>query len=359
MSLVGFANVTQRPLGKRRNESEQRFRLMANAAPVMIWMSGADRKRTFFNKSWMEFTGRSMDDELGDGWTEGVHIDDLQHCIETCVAKFDQREPFHAEYRLRRYDGAYRWIDDSGVPLYRVDGAFTGYIGSCVDVTLHKVAEGLLSTFGRRLIQAQEEERARISRELHDDINQRLAIVSADLDALLHVLPPGSKRARLKAARAVGMVKDLVRDVHGLSHRLHSSRLDLLGLVAAAAGLCNELSAPGMRIDFHSEGVPRHLRKDVKLCAFRVLQEALQNAVKHSSAQLVQVTLLGRERDIQLMVRDCGSGFDPCEAEKRSGLGITSMRERLRAVRGSLAIESKPKEGTTICARIPLKPGND
>jgi PAS domain S-box-containing protein len=356
MSLVGLVNDTEQRFKTKRSESERRFRLMANAAPVMIWMSGADGKCTFFNKTWTEFTGRSMSEELGDGWTEGVYMDDLQRCIETYVTKIDQREPFHMEYRLRRHDGAYRWIDDSGVPLYGVDGEFTGYIGSCVDVTSRKVAEGVLSTFGQRLIQAQEEERARIARELHDDINQRLAIVSVDLDALMHVLPRGSRRARLKAARAVGMVKDLARDVHDLSHRLHSSRLDLLGLVAAAAGLCNELSAPGIRVDFHSEAVPRRLLKDVRLCAFRVLQEALQNAVKHSGAQLVHVTLMGTERDIQLTVRDSGSGFDPCEATKRNGLGIASMRERLKAVHGHLAIQSTPQQGTTVCALIPLKP---
>lgn len=119
MSLVGFVNVTERPLEKRRSESERRFRLMANVAPVMIWMSGTDREFTIFNKPSIEFTGRSMNEELGEAWTEGVHVDDLERCIETYVTKFDQREPFHMEYKLRRYDGAYRWIDDSGVPLHK------------------------------------------------------------------------------------------------------------------------------------------------------------------------------------------------------------------------------------------------
>jgi len=259
------------------------------------------------------------------------------------------------EYRLRRRDGAYRWIFDSGTPLYSAEGVFAGYIGSCMDVTARKVAEGVLATFGQRLIWAQEEERARIARELHDDISQRLALVAADLNGLMRSLP-AEARASQKAGRTVAMVKDLARDVQGLSHRLHSSRLDHLGLAAAAEGLCKELSVQGVEIDFHCERIPRHLAKEISLCAFRVLQEAVQNAIKHSGAQVFQVSLTGSEKEIQLVVQDSGSGFDPSQAAKWNGLGLTSMRERLRAVHGHLSIESRPQQGTTIHARIPIRP---
>ena len=116
-------------------ESEQRFRIVADAAPVLIWMSGVDKLCTFFNKRWLEFTGRSLEQEMGNGWAEGVHRDDLQKCLKTYTEAFDARKPFVMQYRLRRNDGEFRWISDDGVPRYDADGAFTGYIGSCVDVT--------------------------------------------------------------------------------------------------------------------------------------------------------------------------------------------------------------------------------
>jgi PAS domain S-box-containing protein len=165
-------------------ESEQRFRLVANTAPVMIWMSGPDGLCTYFNQPWLEFTGRSIHEELGNGWAEGVHPEDLERCLETYTKAFNQRENFQMEYRLRRHDGEYRWIFDSGVPRWNPDGSFAGFIGSCVDVTDRKLAEQALSAMSGRLIEAQEQERSRIARELHDDIVQRLSLMAVDLQML-------------------------------------------------------------------------------------------------------------------------------------------------------------------------------
>src|SRR5437867_4020489 len=129
-------DVTQRKLGEQALlESEARFRTMANTAPVLIWMSGLDKLCTFFNKPWLEFTGRTIEQELGNGWAEGVHPDDFQRCLKTYVEAFDARQPFIMQYRLRRHDGEYRWISDSGVPRYDAQKNFAGYIGSCMDVT--------------------------------------------------------------------------------------------------------------------------------------------------------------------------------------------------------------------------------
>jgi PAS domain S-box-containing protein len=136
-----------RDIGERRRmerelrESEQRFRKLANSAPVLVWVSGPDKKCTWFNQPWLEFTGRTMEQEIGDGWAEGVHQDDLDRCVATYVTSFDRREPFTMEYRRRRHDEEYRWILDRGIPLEQADGGFLGYIGSCADITDLKRAQ--------------------------------------------------------------------------------------------------------------------------------------------------------------------------------------------------------------------------
>jgi PAS domain S-box-containing protein len=122
-------------------ESEERFRLTADAAPVLIWMTGTDKLCTWFNKPWLDFVGRPMEQELGNGWAENIHADDYDSCLKTYTAAFDARQPFSMEYRLKRHDGEYRWLLDHGVPLYVSDGRFAGYIGSCIDITDRRQAE--------------------------------------------------------------------------------------------------------------------------------------------------------------------------------------------------------------------------
>jgi PAS domain S-box-containing protein len=131
-----LANLIKRWRAERSlTESETRFRTMADAAPVLIWMSGQDKLCTFFNKAWLDFTGRTMQQEMGNGWAEGVHLDDFKKCTEAYVQAFDRREPFNIHYRLRRHDGEYRWVTDNGVPRYGTQGDFRGYVGACVDIT--------------------------------------------------------------------------------------------------------------------------------------------------------------------------------------------------------------------------------
>jgi two-component system, LuxR family, sensor kinase FixL len=133
------------------HESEKRFRIAADAAPVLIWMSGPDKLCTFFNKGWLDFTGRTMEQELGNGWSEGVHPDDLQKCLETYVSAFDARKPFAMQYRLRHRDGQHRWVSDHGVPRHNAQGIFTGYIGACLDLTELLKREEELRQFEERV----------------------------------------------------------------------------------------------------------------------------------------------------------------------------------------------------------------
>ncbi|HZI55132.1 MAG TPA: PAS domain S-box protein, partial [Verrucomicrobiae bacterium] len=163
---------------------EQKFTLAVERSPVMVWMAGTDKLCTYFNQGWLDFTGRSFRQEIGNGWAEGVHPEDIDQCIAEYHKAFDARQKFELEYRLRRFDGEYRWIIHYGTPRYGITGNFNGYIGSCTDVTELKRSEQDLKNLSSRLIHAQEEERKRIARDLHDDFGQQLTLLALDLEKL-------------------------------------------------------------------------------------------------------------------------------------------------------------------------------
>jgi signal transduction histidine kinase len=201
---------------------------------------------------------------------------------------------------------------------------------------------------GARLLNAQETERARIARELHDDITQQMSLLVIDL-ALLR----GDGQARTLAQEAMTRVEGIVKSVHDLSHRLHPAKLRLIGLVAALRDLQHELTQADVPIAFTYDQVPRALPPDVTLCVFRVVQEALHNALKYSHARAIQVHLGGSANELTLTVADDGIGFD-VDAAMGKGLGLISMTERLEAIGGTLQIRSQPAAGTTLEVRVPL-----
>ena len=207
-----------------------------------------------------------------------------------------------------------------------------------------------------RLITAQEQERARLARELHDDVGQRMSLVAIELARLNDLLPTSAVNARQELGGLQDAVGELASDVQGISHRLHSSKLEYLGLAVAAASFCKEASAHhGVQIEYVHENVPVDLDKDVAINMFRVLQEALSNAAKHSGAHHCWVTLRGVHDEVKLSVIDDGRGFDAEAALRGHGLGLVSMQERLRLVNGDVVIESEPGGGTTVRASAPLR----
>ena len=339
----------------RLRESEARSRMVIDIAPVLIWMSGLDAHFTYFNQFWLDFTGRPIEAELGQRWVEGIHEDDRHHYETTYHDAFAHRQPFRTEFRLRSADGPFCWLLDVGSPIHDEAGLFTGYVGSCLDITDNKIAQVAVATISGRLIEAQEQERSRLAKELHDDINQRLALLAIELEQLRLNLPNATKELTKRIDGLQQTTLDISRDVQGLSHELHSSKLDFLGLVPAFSSFCREFSLQkNVEIHFTHADVPPTIPRHISLCLFRILQEASHNVVKHSGVRRFDVELRGTAGHAHLTIRDAGKGFDPGASISTRELGLVSMRERLHLVGGTLSIRSGATRGTEIFADVPL-----
>jgi PAS domain S-box-containing protein len=333
-------------------ESEKRFHVMADTTPSLVWMCDSRGEITYLNDRSLAFTGSDPRAGSGDTWTNYIHPADLENVKETVSKALETRLPFSKEYRLRRSDGVYRWMFDVASPRVNGDGSFGGFIGSAIDTTDQKLTQQALEKVSGQLIEAQEKERSRIARDLHDDICQRLALLSMELDQANRV-SSGSPGMGLEEIRK--HCSEIANDVQSLSHQLHSSKLDYLGIVAAIRGFCKEFSKQcDVDIEFFEKDTPAHFPKDASLCLFRVAQEALHNAVKHSGVRRFTVVMTGTQDAVQLVVSDTGKGFDVETAKENRGLGLLSMQERIHLVRGSFFIESKPRQGTRVIATVPL-----
>jgi PAS domain S-box-containing protein len=260
---------------------------------------------------------------------------------------------------VRNFETALRGATDqtliwlSSADLVEIDGE-TCILVISDNISEQRRSEEQLRDVSARLIRAQEEERNRIARELHDGLNQKLALLCVDLQEFGQTHGDISQQLSAFSLR----LQDVSADVHGLSHRLHPSKLDYLGLMPAVKSLCKELSGRrGLQIEFINNDDPaefEHLDKELALCAYRVVQEALSNVIKHSGAVTARVQLRCRKHVLYLLVTDSGKGFSVDVAKHKGRLGLISMQERLRLANGKLIIRSRPNRGTQIDARIPL-----
>ena len=281
---------------------------------------------------------------------------ELHHEEATILRRLEagHRMDHYETHRIAK-DGRIIEVSLTVSPIRDAKGRIIGASKVARDISDRKRAEEDLSRMNRRLIEAQDEERRRVARELHDDISQQISLVLVGLERW-RVHQSLVTEVQEGIAEVIQQAVSLGRAVRALSHRLHSSSLNYLGLAEAASGFCREVSAQHkVKVIFQGENVSMDLPREVSVCLFRVLQEALQNAIRYSGTLHFHVSLVGAPGEIHLTVLDSGIGFDPEEAIKKGGLGLTSMRERMKLVDGKLYIESRLGLGTTVHAQVPLR----
>jgi PAS domain S-box-containing protein len=331
--------------------SEERFRLAASAGKMFAYewdaatdviVRSADFTHVLGDDEPIETTGQRV---LGK-----IHPDDRER-VKAAVAALGPENPhLRISYRIMRRDGTFVWVERTSRAHFDEQGKMLRLVGMVADITDLKQAEEAVSAMTRKLVEAQEQERARIARELHDDINQRLALVAVELEQLQD--DPSEVRSRVPELRK--RMTEISNYVQALSHDLHSSKLEYLGVIAGIKSWCKEF-AERQRIEIDcTHDVRSPLPQEIGLCLFRVLQEGLHNAAKHSGVKRMEVELSEKAGEIHLTISDLGKGFDVEAVKQGKGLGLTSMRERVRLVNGSIAIDSKPMRGTMIHVRVPL-----
>ena len=337
-------------------DHKERLRLLLETTSAIPWESDAKTwKFTYVGPQAVALLGYPRERWLEkDFWVDHIHPEDRAWAVDYCLKSSNQHENYEFDYRMIAADGRSVWLQDI-VNVVRQDGAPVALRGFMIDITERKQAEESLRSLSARLITTQEEERSRIARELHDDFNQRLALVAVDLERLHDGLVDSQEGLADGLESLLRRTKELSSDIHRLSHQLHPSILQHLGLVAATRSFCKEISNQhAIHIELVHHGVPRSLPGDVALCLYRIVQEALRNVIKHSGAESARVEITGAEEGLRLQISDDGTGFDPESARTRGGLGLLSMRERLRLVNGAISFMQTEPTGTRIDVRIPF-----
>jgi len=350
-----FANNLERAETERRlRESEARLKLAANTTGAGLWTVDLDTGTIWATAKLAELFGVRPDEVIDTRRFFGiVHSEDrekMRRVYASMVAGHEET----IEYRIVPAAGSLRWVMSRGNRYESAPGRSSILMGVTLDITERRATEEALRGVSGRLLQAQEDERRRIARELHDGIGQRVAMVAIGIQQLSADNKLASARRNL-ISQLGQETMNLSSEVQALSHGLHSPQLDYLGLEAAIEALCQELRTGNrVEIDFTHVHVPRPLPPDVALALFRITQEGLQNALKHSGVKRFSVTLEGAPTHIELTIRDSGAGFDVKKATHGCGLGLISMRERALALNGSVKVRSQAGHGTEIFVRVPV-----
>ena len=346
------------------------FRTVANDTPAYLWMSTESTQNLFINKTLAKFLG--TDEEFLSANRDYAHPEDRERVRAAYLECGAAGREYAGEFRVRRYDGEYRWVVAHGVPRFSASGELLGYAGSLVDITERREAEAQLRSansvlahelhehtraereiqaLSARLIHAQEEERTRLARELHDDISQQIAALSIGFSNLKRKMIP-QPDAQSQGERIQQKLVHLAESTRRLSHELHPAVLQHSGLAAALRTYCSEFAAlTSHRIAFRVEGPCDLLPPGPALSVYRVAQEALQNSIKHSRVDEAEVVLTSADGVVCLVVADRGVGMDP---DAMGGLGLVSIKERTRLVGGTVEVKSRPGEGVTVILKVPI-----
>jgi PAS domain S-box-containing protein len=355
--LIGMISaITERKRAEETlRESEEKFRSVFQDAGVGMVIVSPEGRFLAVNGTFCDYLGYEEKELLGKTVQSVTFAEDWPPFSQKLSKALTEGSVQRFEKRCLHKSGRIVCTESTASVIRTPDGDPQYFVGGVLDVTKRKEAEEALSTINRRLIEAQEQERTRIARDLHDDINQRIAMLAIDLDGL-------KKDPRISAPEVRSLLNglgerlsELGMEIQAMAHRLHSSKLEYLGIVVAMKALCAEFAEhQKAKIDFKHNNVPKALPQDISLCLFRVLQEAMSNAVKHSGERRFEVALDCTLDQLHLTVADQGAGFDAQTVPSRGGLGLTSMRERVRLVNGTFAVDSKPMGGTTVHVWVPL-----
>jgi PAS domain S-box-containing protein len=358
---------------------DARFCEVMDVAPVMIWVSGPDKQCIWFNRPWLAFTGRGMQQEVGNGWAEGVHPKDFDRCLETYVSHFDARKEFRMEYRLRRHDGIYRWIDDTGIPRYARDGSFLGYIGSCTDIHDYRETQ---SELRRRLIEiarlTRRADAAAIASLFAHELNQPLAAILSNLEtAELEVeglpAPVGAlsdilvdiRRDNLRAAQIIRQMQNLLRSEEPEVQRIDLN--DVVGVVheilkphAAEAGV--EMKVQPWQSMLAVRADPAWLQQVVLNLALNAMEATVNNFP--GRRLIVMETRQAGQSKAELSVSDTGTGipaqqlasiFEPFASKRGgAGLGLSTSRGIVEAFGGKIWAENNAGGGAVFQFALPL-----
>ena len=357
-------------------ESEERFRCMAHTAPVLIWMSGTDKLCNFFNQGWLDFSGRTLEQEMGNGWAEGVHPDDMKVCVEAYSAAFDAREPFSIEYRLKRHDGAYRWILDKGIPRYDAEGGgFAGYIGSALDITELKRAEDL----GRALIHSQRlavmgELTATISHEMRQPMGAML--LDAKTAEMLANAPNPALGDLREVVADIGdnvlRLDAVIRRVTGFLRKRETApeMVDINAVIADVMQLIRgDAAKRRIQIRTHLDRKAPSVRADRAQLEQVLLNLAVNgmDAMEHhgkGARELKLDTQWSGDGMVEVTVKDCGQGIAPehmpllfesffTTRKEGMGLGLCVAKSIVVAHGGSIWAENNLNGGAAFHFTVP------
>jgi len=350
-------DITERKRAEETlRESEEKFRSVFQDAGIGMVIVSPEGRFLGANGSFCDSLGYTQE-ELLTRSVEAITLpEDWPMFSQRLRTALDDGSGFHRiEKRCLHKTGRIVYTESSGSLIRNSQGDPQYFVGEVLDVTKRKEAEETIAGINRRLVEAQEAERARIARELHDDVNQRIALAATDIEQLKQDLPTSIAELRSRLSEVWQQLITVSTGVQSISRQLHSPQLEYLGIVAATRSFCREFATrANVEINFKADDVPNNVSHDVSLCLFRIMQEALQNATKHSQVRHFEVTLSCSGGQLHLTVSDRGIGFDADTPTAQTGLGLISMHERARLVNGTISIDSKRMGGTTIHVRVPL-----